>query len=412
MESYSKDLAVCLSALREVAQLLVQEHQAYHCKYINSRRPDPRIYSVGNIVFARHAVWPDASKERVDKLSYPFTGPWHITASLKGVSYDLDHCSIPNRKMKKHSLDLSLYPLELVPFEPVDGPDNQYCQLHKPINANPYKEAGIKGSIPPMPFKATSQFLTTDQFHWPSLPELNDDLLPFHWLSEEECKQYFDGNSISSLPVLHVGPPPSAPTYNTPRIPFISSLTTAIIRSTDKLFFISNPTDSNEAREWRLVRDASRNLCHCINCVYKMGAFLSNFISVTLQTLGTTQLINAFGFNTIWMVSFSHHSLWWRLILFVRPLLRLTMLPAISYLHSKNGWTWHIMTLSFTAPLKPPLSMATKHEIVSHKQTGMSSNHIATCSTTHYRVLIFRLIQFMLTAERMYCFTIQPLPVN
>jgi hypothetical protein len=124
MESYSKDLAVRLSALREVAQLLIQEHRAHHCEYIHSRRPDPCIYSVGDIVFARRAVRPDASKEHVDKLSYPFTGPRCITASLKGASYDLEHCSIPNRKMKKHTLDLSPYPLELVPFKPVDGPDN------------------------------------------------------------------------------------------------------------------------------------------------------------------------------------------------------------------------------------------------------------------------------------------------
>jgi hypothetical protein len=124
VESYSKDLAVRLSALREDAQLLVQEHQAYHRKYINSRHPDPRIYSVGSILFARCAVWLDTSKESVDKLSYPFTGPWRITASLKGASYDLEHCLIPNWKMKKHALDLSPYPLELVPFKPVNGPDN------------------------------------------------------------------------------------------------------------------------------------------------------------------------------------------------------------------------------------------------------------------------------------------------
>jgi hypothetical protein len=91
MESYSKDLAVHLSALREVAQLLIMEHRAYHCEYNNSRHPDPHIYSVGIFVFAQRAVWLDASKEHVEKLSYPFTGPWRITASLKGASYDIEH---------------------------------------------------------------------------------------------------------------------------------------------------------------------------------------------------------------------------------------------------------------------------------------------------------------------------------
>jgi hypothetical protein len=112
MESYLKDHAVHLSALREVARLLIQKHQAYHLECINSRRPDPRIYLIGNIVFARHAVQLDASKERGDKLSYPFPGQWCITASLKGASYDLEHCSIPNQMTrKKHVLNLSPYPL-------------------------------------------------------------------------------------------------------------------------------------------------------------------------------------------------------------------------------------------------------------------------------------------------------------
>jgi hypothetical protein len=128
-----------------------------------------------------------------------------------------------------------------------------------------------------MPFKATSQFLTTYQFHWPSLSELNNNLFPFHWSSKEECKQYFDGNLVSSIPVLHVGHPSSAPTYNTPRIPSINSLTTAIIRSVDKLFFISNPTGSNEAQEWRLVRVAFQESMLLYPSCLQDGRFLVEF---------------------------------------------------------------------------------------------------------------------------------------
>ena len=91
MKSYSRDLATCLSALRGVAHLLVKEHRAYHRELINSHRPDPRTYSVGDIVFARCATRSDAVKGRVDKLTYAFTGPWHITALLKGASYELEH---------------------------------------------------------------------------------------------------------------------------------------------------------------------------------------------------------------------------------------------------------------------------------------------------------------------------------
>ncbi len=85
VESYSQDLATRLSALCEVAKLLVQEHRANHCELINSPCPDPHTYSVGNIVFARRATQSDALKGRVDKLIYAFTGPWRITAILKGA---------------------------------------------------------------------------------------------------------------------------------------------------------------------------------------------------------------------------------------------------------------------------------------------------------------------------------------
>ena len=121
VESYSRDLATCLSALCDVAHLLIQEQRAYHWELVNSRRPDPRTYSVGNVVFARRAVHSNFSKGRVNKLQYAYTGPWRITAILKGASYELEHCSMPTCKGKKLASDLSPYPLELIPFQPVEG---------------------------------------------------------------------------------------------------------------------------------------------------------------------------------------------------------------------------------------------------------------------------------------------------
>ncbi len=113
-----------LSALREGSQLLVQEQHAYHWELVNSRQPDPRTYSVGNVVFVRHAVCSDAAKGCVNKLQYAFTGPWCITAILKSTLYKLQHCSMSHRKDKKHASDLSPYPLELIHFKPVEGSDN------------------------------------------------------------------------------------------------------------------------------------------------------------------------------------------------------------------------------------------------------------------------------------------------
>jgi hypothetical protein len=121
VESYSRDLATRLSALREVTQLLVQEHRPYHRELINSRHPDPHTYSVSDIVFTCRATRSDAVKGRVNKLTYAFTGPWRITAILKGASYKLEHCSTLHRKEKKHASNLSPYPLELIPFQPLDN---------------------------------------------------------------------------------------------------------------------------------------------------------------------------------------------------------------------------------------------------------------------------------------------------
>jgi hypothetical protein len=63
VESYSKELASRLDSCREVAMLLVREQRCWHRELINSRRRDPRVYSVGDIVFSRRATrsvktWP------------------------------------------------------------------------------------------------------------------------------------------------------------------------------------------------------------------------------------------------------------------------------------------------------------------------------------------------------------------
>jgi hypothetical protein len=77
----------------------------------------------GTFFFAHRATRLDASKGRIGKLEYKFTGPWQIIESLKGASYAIEHCLTPTWKEKKHASDLTLYPSELIPFEPVNGTD-------------------------------------------------------------------------------------------------------------------------------------------------------------------------------------------------------------------------------------------------------------------------------------------------
>ena len=50
--TYSKDLAMRLTACRAIAELLIKEHCAYHREFINANRPNPRVYAVSDIVFA------------------------------------------------------------------------------------------------------------------------------------------------------------------------------------------------------------------------------------------------------------------------------------------------------------------------------------------------------------------------
>jgi hypothetical protein len=255
VESYAKDQAILLSASRDIYRVLVGEHRAWHQEWIISQRPDPRSYEIDDIVFARRATRSEAKKGRVGKLMYPMTGPWRVIEKLAGGLYRIEHCHTKGRFDKKHASKLSPYPLELVPFEPIDGPDNRFGQIFRPIGANPFKEAGINGYDPASPFRSATHFLTpheSEEFYWPSLSELNEECQPFPWSTgDEERVEAVD--SVVEDPVMYTGPTPSPPTSTSPRPPEIDTLAASIIASTDRLFFISvviNPS----YKEWRLVR--------------------------------------------------------------------------------------------------------------------------------------------------------------
>jgi hypothetical protein len=216
----------------------------------------------------------------VDKLQYAFTGPRRVTAALKGAFYGLLHCNNDKRTEKKHASDLSPYPAELIPFEPVDGADTRYGQLYKPISVQPFKEAGIKGFSPIQPFKVATNLAIMDRcaaFHWPSLSELNDQFAPFPWKSSAEFQQYVDGDSIAQLPVMMMGPPPAAPAHSIPMAPAIHLLTASIISSTNKLFFVSHSIGANNSSEWRLARIAFNDSVSLYPSYTLDGQFLFEF---------------------------------------------------------------------------------------------------------------------------------------
>ena len=124
------------------------------------------------------------------------------------------HADKATRKDKKHASDLCPYPPELIPFQPVDGCDNQFGQLYKPISASAFKEAGLKGIEPIKPYVLPANMAVTGQchaFHWPSLSELNEELDFPEWQNSLDFISHTHNNIAETKLVLSTGPPPETP---------------------------------------------------------------------------------------------------------------------------------------------------------------------------------------------------------
>ena len=173
INTFAHQQATLLLASREIAKILVQEHRALHREFVNARRPDPRLFAIGDKVFARRSVQSSRVHVRVAKIEYVHTGPWTVTASLEGSSYEITHDQ-SKKGEKRSAIHLSPCPEGLIPFEPIDGADTRYSQLHRPLQKDAYELAGIKGYIPPVPWKTAATALIMvampdDYFPFPSL---------------------------------------------------------------------------------------------------------------------------------------------------------------------------------------------------------------------------------------------------
>ena len=136
--------------MRAVATLLVAEVRSYHRERINRLRPEPRVFEIGSLVMARQTFQSKKNIGRVDKVEYSFTGPWRVTKKLDGASYEIKQEN-SNTIGKRHAAHLTPVPPEMQAFLPVDGGDSRYGQIYKPISGKAYKDAGIKGFVPPLP---------------------------------------------------------------------------------------------------------------------------------------------------------------------------------------------------------------------------------------------------------------------
>ena len=75
-------------------------------------RPDPRIYSVGGMVFAKRAVRSNKKRGLVGKLVDDYTSPWEVISKLKGSSYEIKHRD-KDIASKRHAAHMSPFPDQL-----------------------------------------------------------------------------------------------------------------------------------------------------------------------------------------------------------------------------------------------------------------------------------------------------------
>ena len=170
---------------------------------------------------------------------------------------------------------------------PLDGADNRYGQLYKPIQSHPFSDAGIKGFEPIQPFKLpsndndpSSNFLAAgniQDFHWPTLSELNDEFSPFPWTNDSERDHVLGGNSCATVPILYNGPAPPAPQAGSRGLPSPETILAGIVQSMDKLFLIAHSIGTNHAKEWRLVRVSFEDSLRLRPSCLQDGRFLLDF---------------------------------------------------------------------------------------------------------------------------------------
>jgi hypothetical protein len=277
--SFATEQARLLKCGQSIAKELIHVQRAWHREFINQRRPDPRQYSVGDRVFARRAVKSIKKRGLVGKLMDSYTGPWKVCGKSKGSSYILEHMDT-QKPGKRHAAHLSPYPDELLPFLPLDGPDNQYGQIYSPISKDPYANAGIKGFQPRQPHVASSHPAfpsTSEDIKFPSLAELNADC--FEWDEGEEDIVTADHSLCADIEVFTSVPTPLPPAQAppTPSVPEIGPLTASILASVDKLFFVSHCVPGSDTTEWALVRVDLQRSVQSHPSALQDGKFLVDF---------------------------------------------------------------------------------------------------------------------------------------
>jgi hypothetical protein len=215
----------------------------------------------------------------VGKLAYIKRGPYKIIKDYEGGSYELEPLVGRSRAtIKKHGSDLYLSPQSSIPHKPIQSSDRSFGDLNKKTILNPYKLIGLEGYEASQPWAAPA---AASKIHLAVL----DDTPEFPTVKELDNE--FDGWPESGNPFIDREiSTPAAPLESvtdnvlalSTTIRTKSTIVADLVRSEERLFFISYaPEQNQERKEWKLVQiNFHKSLQQYPNCLQD-GRFLIEF---------------------------------------------------------------------------------------------------------------------------------------
>jgi hypothetical protein len=169
--------------------------------------------------------------------------------------------------IKKHGADLYPCPQYIKPFPHLKSSDYQFGNIHKGITPNPYENATISAFDPAKPWAAPAAFADIIMEPFPSTAEMDAkyDSWPESGNPFIHDETAFTSGQAHKAPALANGYTKltSSDQATTPSLQLLQTLTAIrpfsqfiadIIRSEDKLFFITHLPPNQSRRKWKLVQ--------------------------------------------------------------------------------------------------------------------------------------------------------------
>ena len=172
-------------------------------------------------------------------------------------------CKSPQH-IKKHGSEIFLSPSTISPHQHLESSNHLFGSLNKPVVEHPYELAGIKGFAPPQPWVTAKAALATTEpidFRFPTVEELDDEIdswpesiNPFKSTDDNPCS---DSDKVGANG--HLEPNSIDHTVNFPIQAAITHrsidiLVNEMIKSENKLYFISYCIPNATRREWKLIQ--------------------------------------------------------------------------------------------------------------------------------------------------------------